>query len=216
MQVNLCVQRIFLQNRPKPQVSGPAEERLNLFILGDGYTSEEMDKFREDVDRNQNVQWSVEPFRSYRNYFKVYMIETPSNDSGISCDPDDGNVRRDTVFNLQYASQCPSDPLARGVTYGTGGRQAHDEIVKYVASQIGIAANAQNIQTLNIANTDTYGGIGGTNATTTGGSHQGPLVSLHELGHSLDNYVMSMLIVIVEYRVPHILIQNLVLSITRV
>jgi hypothetical protein len=139
------------------------------------------------VDRNQNVQWSVEPFRSYRNYFNVYMVETPSRDSGISCDPDDGNIRRDTVFNLQYANECPANPLARGVTYGQGGRQAHDEIVKYVAAEIGISANAQNIQTLNIANTDTYGGIGGTNATTTGGSPQGPLVSLHELGHSLGN-----------------------------
>src|SRR5690625_3847753 len=60
------------------QVSGPAEERLNLIIFGDGYTADEMDKFHADVDRNQNIQWSQEPFRSYRNYFNVYIVETPS------------------------------------------------------------------------------------------------------------------------------------------
>src|SRR5699024_881771 len=69
------------------QVTGPAEDRLNLIIFGDGYTADEMDKFREDVDRNQNIQWNEEPFRSYRNYFNVYVVETPSVDSGISCDP---------------------------------------------------------------------------------------------------------------------------------
>lgn len=170
------------------QVTGPAKDRLNLIIFGDGYTASEMDKFLQDVDRNLNVQWSVEPFRSYRYYFNVYMVLTPSKDSGISCDPDDGNVRRDTVFKLQYASNCPADKLARGVTYGSGGDQARTNILtNYVAPELGIPANAQNIQTLAIANTNTYGGIGGVHATTTGGSPQGPLVSLHELGHSLGN-----------------------------
>lgn len=170
------------------QITGPAEERLNLIIFGDGYTAEEMDKYRQHVDRNQNVQWSVEPFRSYRNYFNVYMVETPSKDSGISCDPEDGNERRDTVFNLQYANQCPADALARGVTFGSGGAQARNEIMQdYVAPLLEIPANSQNVQTLTLGNTDTYGGIGGTHATTTGGSPQGPLVSLHELGHSLGD-----------------------------
>ena len=53
----------------------------------------------------------------------------------------------------------------------------------------------QNVQTLAIANTFTYGGIGGTQATTSGGSPQGPLISTHELGHSLgqlsDEYPYS-------------------------
>ncbi len=36
-----------------------------------------------------------------------------------------------------------------------------------------------------IANTDTYGGIGGSLATTSGGNALGPLITPHELGHSL-------------------------------
>src|SRR4051794_21496420 len=56
------------------QVTGPPSERLNLIILGDGYQADEMEKFRADVDRNQNVQWASEPFRSYRNYFNVYRV----------------------------------------------------------------------------------------------------------------------------------------------
>ncbi|HWN21868.1 MAG TPA: M64 family metallopeptidase, partial [Gaiellaceae bacterium] len=50
------------------QITGPPAERLNLVILGDGYTAGEQQEFRDDVERNLNVQWSIEPFRSYRHY----------------------------------------------------------------------------------------------------------------------------------------------------
>ena len=164
------------------QVTGPPETRLNLVVLGDGYTTAELDDFRADVDKHLNVLWSIDPFRSYRNYFNVYLVEVASRESGISCDPDDGNVRRDTALHLQFASECPTDPNARGITFGAGGSEA---LEKYVADIPGVTA--QNRQTLTLANTETYGGIGGRNATTSGSNSLGPLITPHELGHSLGN-----------------------------
>ena len=105
------------------------------------------------------------------------------------------------------AAAAPS-ALARGVVYGGApagcnaprsrrttragvnpcetGNQAHNRILdNYVAPVLGIPRTSQNVQTLAIFNSFTYGGIGGTHATTSGGSPQGPLISLHELGHSL-------------------------------
>ncbi len=191
------------------QVTGPASERLNLVILCDGYQADEMQKCRDDVDRNQNVQWSIEPFRSYRNYFNVYRVEIVSQDSGVRCDPDDNdnpnNDLKDTALRLWYSDGC-TNPLARGITYGPApagsppgtpnGNTARTNILNtYVAPVLGIPANSQNVQTLAISNTFTYGGIGGTSATTSGGSPQGPLISTHELGHSLgqmaDEYPYS-------------------------
>jgi len=168
-------------NRIVPlQITGPPTERLNLVILGDGYTAGEMQKFRDQVDKHLNIQWSIEPYKSYRNYFNVYRIEVVSGVSGISCDPDDGNMRRDTPLHLEYARTCPAAFDARGITFGSGGTA----ILNQLAAQIpGVVA--ANRQTLTLANTNTYGGIGGTDATTSGGSPQGPLISPHELGHSL-------------------------------
>ncbi len=196
------------------QITGPPAERLNLVIMGDGYTASQLQKFRDDVDRNLNVQWSVEPFRSYRNYFNIYRLEIESQDSGISCDPDDGNIRRNTPLRLNYANVCPADPLARGITYGPAlqsgggcptapteglgdprcsGTQQHNKYLAIYLAPLGVSG--QNVQTLALANTFTYGGIGGTQATTSGGSPQGPLISTHELGHSLgqlaDEYPYS-------------------------
>src|ERR1700754_3710077 len=70
-------------NRVVPvQITGRPPEQLNLVILGDGYTAGEMQKFRAQVDKHLNIQWSFEPFKSYRNYFNVYMIEVESQVSG--------------------------------------------------------------------------------------------------------------------------------------
>jgi hypothetical protein len=164
------------------QVTGPPASRLNLIILGDGYTAADMPKFRAQVDKHLNIQWSIEPYRSYRSYFNVYRIEVISGVSGISCDPDDGNIRRTTPLHLQYQATCPAPFDARGITFGSGGSAA---LNSYVAMIPGVTS--ANRQTLTLANTNTYGGIGGGDATTSGGNSMGPLISPHELGHSLGN-----------------------------
>jgi hypothetical protein len=214
------------------QLSGPAAERLNLIILGDGYQADQQSLFLADVDRNLAVMWATEPFRSYRNYINVYAVEIASIHYGVRCDPDgrvrhpDGTIRdtgeregpintKNTALRMIFQNGC-SDPLSRGTVYGGApvdcasyaefyppgvnpcetGTQAHNRILDtFVMPLLGIPRTSQNVQTLAIFNTFTYGGIGGTSATTSGGSPQGPLISLHELGHSLgtmaDEYPYS-------------------------
>ncbi|RIJ76950.1 peptidase M64 [Nakamurella silvestris] len=203
------------------QVTGPATERLNLIVFGDGYQADQQGLFMGDLDRNLAVMWASEPFRSYKNYINIYAVQVPSIDYGVHCDPD-GRVRhpdptiRDTGERegplatkntaLRLTLTGCNNPLARGITYGGApancaaqadkypagvnpcetGIQAQRRILDtYVAPVIGIPRTAQNLQTLALSNTFTYGGIGGRDATTSGGSPQGPVVSLHELGHSL-------------------------------
>jgi hypothetical protein len=228
------------------QETGPADERLNLIVMCDGYQAADLDVCHEDVDRNQAVQWSVEPFRTYRDYINVYLLEISSEDSGIRRDPEEDappeeRDAKNTPLRLWYADGL-TNPLARGITYGqplegpsdgsgcpghpapttnpeypldagilgdprcNGHQQRAMYLNSYVAPVLGVPAGSfqptggqnsgpQNIQTLAISNTFTYGGIGGRDATTSGGSPQAPLISLHELGHSLgtmqDEYPYS-------------------------
>jgi len=123
---------------------------------------------------------------------------------------------KNTALRMEFQNGC-ADPLARGTVYAQtapancaaaapyypagvnpceNGNAAHNRIMDtYVAPVLGIPRTSQNIQTLAIFNTFTYGGIGGGQATTSGGSPQGPLISLHEIGHSLgtllDEYPYS-------------------------
>src|SRR3954469_991040 len=116
----------------------------------------------------------------------------------------DGGCTNPLARGTNYTGAPPGcDPVALAKYYPAGanyacetGTNAHNRIIdNYVAPLLGIPRTSQNLQTLAIFNTFTYGGQGGTNATTSGGSPQGPLISLHELGHSLgtlaDEYPYS-------------------------
>src|SRR5882757_10326952 len=82
------------------QVTGPPANRFNLVIAGDGYTEAEQDKFMAQVDKHLNVMWSIEPYKSYRNYINVYAIEIASPESGVDCDPGLDAPRVDTPLQM--------------------------------------------------------------------------------------------------------------------
>ncbi|MFE9244569.1 M64 family metallopeptidase [Nocardiopsis sp. NPDC006938] len=159
------------------QVTGDPSERFNLVLLGDGYTEEEMPLFREQVDQHLNVQWSIEPFRSYRNYFNVYLVETPSAESGVDCDPAHGWEERDTALGMGFFNGCDESALERLLTVDASAANAAADLVP------GVPAN--NRQILALANSETYGGAGGRLATASSGNALSALISPHELAHSL-------------------------------
>ena len=157
-----------------------------MVVLGDGYTAADMPKFRAHLDKHLNMLWSIEPFRSYRNYINVYAVEIVSRRVGDHVRS--GGARtaehaaRHAVRGRLHQHQRPR----HHVRAGQAGRSPR----KYAAM-----ATPQFDQILVIANTDTYGGIGGRLATTSGGNSLGPLITPHEIGHSLggctDEYTYS-------------------------
>ena len=153
-------------------VNGDSEARFVLVVMSDGYTAADMPKYRAQVDKHLNVLWSIEPFRSYRNYINVFSVEIPSPESGITCDPEVREPRK-TPLGSHFQGGC-TNPNARGIL-------VNQEAARAFAKQ----ATPHFDQILVLANTDTYGGIGGSVATTSGGNSLGVLITPHELGHSL-------------------------------
>ena len=80
--------------------SGDPSVKVDLVILGDGYTKAEMGKFRRDAKRLNDVMFNTEPFKGRKNDFNVWTVEVESNDSGIDI-PDKG-VWRNTALGTQY------------------------------------------------------------------------------------------------------------------
>jgi hypothetical protein len=154
------------------QVTGDPAARFSMVILGDGYTAAELPRFRAHVDKHLNVLWSIEPWRSYRSYINVYAVEIVSGESGITCDPAH-REERSTPLGMAFGGGC-DNPNARGI-----------RVDQDAAREYATRATPAYDQILSIANTDTYGGIGGRTATTSGGNSLGPLITPHELGHSL-------------------------------
>lgn len=159
------------------QLTGPAEKRFNLVVMGDGYTAEETDEFRADVDRHLGVLWSIEPFASYRSYINVWAVEVPSPESGVDCDPGLDAPRRDTPLDMAFWGGCNPGSVQRLLTVDSAKAGALADLVP--------GTTGANRQIVALANSDTYGGAGGSYATASGGNALSSLITPHEIGHSL-------------------------------
>jgi hypothetical protein len=63
---------------------GPPSEKVDIVLLGEGYTEEEMDKFHADAVRLIDELFSWEPFKSRRSDFNVRAIDLPAAQSGVT------------------------------------------------------------------------------------------------------------------------------------
>ncbi|HEX8170224.1 MAG TPA: M64 family metallopeptidase [Thermoanaerobaculia bacterium] len=80
--------------------SGAPSQKVDLLVIGEGYTQAEMPKLRRDVERLVGKLFATEPFKSHRSDFNVRVLELPSATSGVHR-PRTGDNRR-TSTGVQY------------------------------------------------------------------------------------------------------------------
>jgi hypothetical protein len=80
--------------------NGPASEKVDLLIIGEGYTAEQMPKFHADAKRLVNAMFEVEPYKSRKQDFNVRGLDLPSSASGVNR-PQVGAFRR-TPLSAEY------------------------------------------------------------------------------------------------------------------
>jgi len=80
--------------------SGPAATKVDLLLLGDGYTEAEMPKFLADAKRLADTMFTVEPYKSRRSDFNVRAMAVPAAESGIN-NPRTNTPRR-TALGTSY------------------------------------------------------------------------------------------------------------------
>lgn len=80
--------------------TGSVDRRVDLVIVGDGYTSAERRKFEKDCDHVVTEFFDVEPLKSHRDRFNVRALFAPSRESGVD-EPRKG-VFRDTPFGMTF------------------------------------------------------------------------------------------------------------------
>ncbi|MBW6535094.1 MAG: IgA Peptidase M64 [Mariniphaga sp.] len=96
----------ILKEVPQPYESvsieknGKPENHVDLVILAEGYTVDEMDKFVEDAKRVSGYLFEEEPFKSNRKKFNVTALVTPSVDSGTDIPGE--NVYKNTIFSSTF------------------------------------------------------------------------------------------------------------------
>jgi IgA Peptidase M64/Peptidase M64 N-terminus len=66
------------------QKMGDPATKVDLLLLGDGYTAREMGKFAADARRLISVLFATSPFKEHRTEFNVWGLCPPAHESGIS------------------------------------------------------------------------------------------------------------------------------------
>src|SRR4051812_13173928 len=89
--------------------TGPRDKRVNMVIIGDGYTAGEKEKFKTHMQTVANAVVKDYPLWDYTDYFNIYGIFVASNESGA--DIGSQGIMKDTYFGAAY-----SPSLARLLT----------------------------------------------------------------------------------------------------
>ncbi len=73
---------------------------INIFVVGDGYDAADISSglYLEDMRREMEYFFAVEPYKTYREYFDVHTAIALSNESGIGT----LNTLRDVKFDTRY------------------------------------------------------------------------------------------------------------------
>lgn len=148
--------------------SGDPANRLDILVLGDGYTESEMGLFSDHVDNMVLGLLGNEPFDRFANFINVHKLETASAESGTDQPDQTPPVLVDTAFNSSFNYAGVSQLL-----------YAQTSLV------LEAAATFPEYDTIVlIVNTSRYGGGAGAYAVFAGGSSSAHRLMLHEFGHS--------------------------------
>jgi len=160
-------------------INGPASEKVDLLVIGEGYTAREIPKFHRDVERLLPALFDEEPFRGRKSDFNVRALDLPSAESGVN--RPNADVFRRTPLSTEY-NIFDSERYVLTLD---------NRALRDAAS----AAPYEFIEIL--VNDKTYGGGGIFNdqATSSVDSAFSPYVFVHEFGHHFaalaDEYYTS-------------------------
>ncbi len=148
--------------------SGKPRKKLDLVILPEGYTENEMSKFQDDAKRFTNYLLETDPYGGFIKDINIRAIMAPSEESGTDIPGD--SVSRNTLLNSSF------------YTFGSD-RYLTTPDFKKVRD---IASNAPYDQIIILVNHNRYGGGGIYNfyAMSTVDDKNSGFVFTHEFGHS--------------------------------
>lgn len=176
---DLQINRDTVADYPTEKIGGNNDpsRAVDLVFIPEGYTQQEMDKFREDAKRFAAYLMSWAPFRDYKDKFNFWIVKAPSIDEGT--DMPERNSWKRTLVNSSFN------------TFGTARYLTTQDVFKLRD----VASNVPYDEICILVNTSRYGGGGIYNFYNlcTADNKSSEFVFCHEFGHAFaslaDEYV---------------------------
>jgi hypothetical protein len=167
----MAIARVGAEPATTIRSNGPASNRVDLVVLGDGYTAGDLlsGKYAKDVEAAVVGMFAQNPYTEYQRYYNVVRIDVTSAESGAD-HPAQG-VFRNTALDAAY--DCSG--IQRLICVNTSK-------VNAVLTASIAAPNARDV-ILVLVNDPEYGGSGGSVAVASIDASAVEIV-LHEVGHS--------------------------------
>jgi hypothetical protein len=158
---------------------GNPHTAVDLAFIAEGYTADEIGKFRDDVKKMADYLFAEAPFSDYKNRINIWAVEAISQESGT-------DIPGENIYvNTALSSSFYTFDLARYLT---------TQDIKAVND---FAAAVPHDNIIVLINSNRYGGGGVYNyySGTTTGNQLSPKVFIHEFGHGFaglaDEYYSS-------------------------
>ncbi len=177
----------YFITREKPDASlatriagtGDPHTSLDIAFIAEGYTSSEMEKFRNDVKRMGEIILAEAPFDKYADRINIWAVQAPSQESGTDV-PGEGIYVNTALSASYYTFDVDRYLTTQDI------RRVND-----------YAAAAPHDQIIVLINSPRYGGGGVYNyySASTADHPLTPKVLTHEFGHGFaglaDEYYSS-------------------------
>ena len=123
-------------------------------VLADGFRAEELDLFESLAKDAVDYMFSVEPYKTYQEYFTVYLCRVASNESGAGITDESGKIL--TPVDNYFGSRWPEKSYSN--------MTADEQTVKsYLSSHIPEIVSGElaqkDVPAVLLINDDRYGGI---------------------------------------------------------
>ncbi|MGQ4358193.1 M64 family metallopeptidase [Streptomyces drozdowiczii] len=160
-------------------VTGSSDDRLDVVIVGDGYTADEQDAFHSAAAAKWADITAIEPYASYQGLMNVWTVDAVSAESGISGDPT-ADVARDTALGSYFWCSQTERLICADI----------DKVASYAAK----APDADLVVV--VSHSTKYGGAGYSGleaegypfdgvSTLSSDNEQSSMIAAHEIAHSV-------------------------------
>lgn len=130
------------------------QKPVDLCVISEGFKKDSLEIYQSLAESAIDLLFQTEPYKTYRDYFNVYILSVPSEESGASITDGDGTIvtDRDTYFKARWAEGAYADMVANG-------EKVYSYVSKHCPDIVSGTHTIQEVPILMIINDTRYGGI---------------------------------------------------------
>ena len=125
-----------------------------IAVLADGFRSDELDQFEILAKSALDYLFSVEPYKSYKEYFTAYYCRVPSNESGAGVIDENGNTI--TAVDNYFGSRWPEDSYSNMTA---NANKVQEYLTYHIPEILSGELTYKDVPALLLVNDNRYGGI---------------------------------------------------------